>query len=158
MKNTLNLGVLVLVVGLMVSGCSNVFHNGTQMSIATVKVTGLPTNPYTPGQVMIFSYNVNGTGNWVHDNKASKPFTDAYWQAPVAADGSWTLTFSPPLEVLSGQVQFLLIDPGKNWNNLKVDHKISGKSGGDVYLDSTWAPNSTITGTVSGDSVSWTIQ
>jgi hypothetical protein len=62
------------------------------------------------------------------------------------------------LVVTSGQLQFLLIDPTMNWNTLKVDKKVSGKSGGDVYLDNTWATDVTIAGTVSGDDVNWVIQ
>jgi hypothetical protein len=79
----------------------------------------------------------------------------------VAADGSLTYTFSPPIIITDPILKFLLIDPGTNWSSMKIDKKVSGKSGGDVILDNNWGGSAnpvTVTGTVSGDDVTWAIQ
>ena len=155
MKNTMKLGTLVLMIALTMTGCTSAFHNGTQMTVSSIQVTGLPSGVYAAGQRMAFSFN-DGNGNWIHGTPAL--LSDPKWSALVAADGSWTLNFSPNLVVTSGQLQFLLIDPTTNWNTLKVDKKVSGKSGGDVYLDNTWGSGVVITGVVVGDDVTWSIQ
>ena len=159
MKNTLKLGVLLL--ALLLSGCTSALHNGTVMNITQVKITGLPTNPYTPGLRLIFDYCIDFTGDkWVHSVPAN--LTDntkpAYaYSAPVAADGSWTVNLSPPLQITSGQLKFLVVDWGNvtpSWNTIKIDKKVSGKSGGDVILDNPWA-TTTVVGVVAGDNVTW---
>jgi hypothetical protein len=158
MKNSMRLGVFVLLVGLVLGGCTSAFHNGTQMTVAKVMVTGLPAGVYPAGQQLVFSFN-DGNGNWIHDiDTVGTKIVAPDYTAAVAADGSWTLTLSTPLVVATGQIQFLLIDPTKNWNALKVDKKVSGKSGGDVYLDNTWGKNVSIVGKVSGDDVTWDIE
>ena len=124
MKKTMKLGALVVWLGLVLAGCTSAFHNGTQLTVATVKVTGLPAGVYAAGQLMVFSFN-DGNGNWIHDIDAvGGKIVSPKFTAAVAADGSWTLNFSPFITVTSGQLQFLLIDPTKNWNTLKVDKKV----------------------------------
>jgi hypothetical protein len=153
MKTTMKLGTLVLLIGLVLSGCTSAFHNGQQMQVGAIKLTGLPSGVYAAGQKMAFSYN-DGNGNWIHGTPAL--LSDPRWSADVAADGSWTLNFSPALVITTAQLQFLLIDPTMNWNTLKIDKKVSGKSGGDVYLDNKWDSRTwTLTGKVSGDDVTW---
>jgi len=39
---------------LTLGGCGHVLHNGTEMDIAEVKLTGLPADPYA-GVTMVFT-------------------------------------------------------------------------------------------------------
>ena len=149
---------LLLTLGLLTS-CDHVLHNGTSMAISQVKLIGLPSSPYAAGTSMVFSYN---TGNgWIHDQDST--FTDAKYSAKVLADGSWTLNFSPALLLTASQLQYLLIDAGKNWNTMKITKKISGQSGvgDDGLMDNLWsgasAPTSLV-GTVRGSDVTWVWQ
>lgn len=157
MKNLMKLGVLVLL-GLLAAGCTNAFHNGTQMTVGSVKVTGLPANPYAPGQQMVFSYNMGSY--WVHDKPAL--LSDTKYIASVAADGSLTYTFNPPLVITTPTLTFLLINAGATqlWGTFQVDKKHSGKKGGDASLENLWsgATSQTILGKVSGDDVTWSYQ
>lgn len=155
MKTTVKLGALFLVLSLVLSGCTHALHNGTQMTITKVRVTGLPTGVYAAGQRMAFSFN-DGNGNWIHSIPSQ--LSDPKWSALVDASGNWELDFSPALVFTAGQLQFLLIDPTQNWNTLKIDKKVSGKSGGDVILDNPWIPNVSVIGVVNGDDVTWSIQ
>jgi hypothetical protein len=156
MKHTNTFGGLALAIlaALAFAGCGSALHNGTEMDVTSVMVTGLPANPYAVGQVMVFSYN-KGT-SWVHDDATE--FASARFRAAVSATGTLTYSFSPPLQITTPTLVFLLIDPNKGWNTFQLDKKHSGGKGGDATLDSTWggAINPvTITGTVSGDSVTW---
>ncbi len=156
MKTTWKTGVLVLFVSLLLAGCTSAFHNGTEMAIGSVKVTGLPANPYA-NQVMVFSYNLGS--QWIHDNATL--FADTKYRATTTADGSLTFTFTPPLEITTPTLTFLLINPDKGWDTFQVDKKHSGKKGGDASLDNQWTGASnplTIVGQVSGDDVAWTFE
>lgn len=145
---------------LSTTGCTNVLHNGTQMVVQSVTVTGLPSNPFAPGTQLAFSYNINNTNVWVHDTVAN--LTNSQWMSTVAANGSWTHTFTTPLVITSSQLTFLLIDPTQNWSVYQVDNRIiSGTSYNNVVLNNTWGGSSSpvsIVGTVKGNDVTWTIQ
>lgn len=151
MKNIVRGGLLALLLGALM-GCGNAFHNGTQMNLSSVSVTGLPASIYS-GTEMVFSYDTGG--GWIHDKPAL--FTSGEYSAVVDANGDWTVTFSPPLVVTTAQLTFLLVDAGKNWDTYKVDKKHSGKSGGDVIIDNPWT-SASIKGVVNGDTVDWTVE
>jgi len=163
MKNTMKIGALVLLVSMILTGCANVFHNGTVMALSQVKVTGLPANPYSAGKLMVFSYNL-GSSKWVHDEPSL--FADVKYRAAVSADGSLTYTFNPPLLISTPTLTFLLIDSGKVWGTFQLDKKVAGKKGGDVSLDNTWSGYDAakpekfqkVLGTVSGDDVTWAFE
>jgi len=148
---------LAALAGVLLTGCTHAFHNGTEMALGTVTVTGLPTNPYAPGQVLVFSYNTGSS--WIHDDAAL--FADSKYRATVASDGSVTFTFSPALTITTATLTFLLIDPSKGWDVYQIDKKHSGKKGGDASVDNLWTGASTpqtLVGTVSGDDVTWAFQ
>jgi len=151
-------GLLALVA--LIAGCGNALHNGTEMDVSSVVVTGLPTATYPPGTAMVFSYCMNVSSDlWVHSTTTD--FTNAKYTASVAANGSLTYTFSPPVIITDPILKFLLIDPGTNWSSMKIDKKVGGKNGGDVILDNNWggvANPVTVKGVVSGDNVTWTIE
>lgn len=155
MKYMIRGGFLILLLAAL-SGCGSAFHNGTEMAVSSVTITGLPTGIYA-GREMVFSYNTGG--GWIHDKPAE--FTSGKFAGTVTATGDWTLTFNPPLQVVTATVDFLLIDSGKNWDTYKIDKKHSGKSGGDVVLDNTWAGAANpaaFKGVVNGDNVEWTVE
>lgn len=161
MKNIIKITVLLLVTLSLFVSCGNDLHNGTQMNVTSVTVTGLPTNTYTDGAAYVFSFKMND-GNWVHDTAS---WSDAKYRANVVVqDGTGSLTFTfggSPIVITGPQLQFLIIDyPGKTWDSCKITDKIEGKSGNDVKLDNTWtgaANPVTVTGVVSGVDVEWTI-
>jgi hypothetical protein len=142
---------------LLFTSCGNFLHNGTEMAITEVSITGLPA--VYDGKTMVFSYN-DGS-QWIHDDTdPGGRWEDPYYQATVAG-GVLTFNFTPPLEITTPDLTYLIIDTGKNWDNLKIDKKHSGKSGGDVVLESTWGgigSPETIVGSVSGDDVNWDYQ
>jgi hypothetical protein len=148
---------VVAMVALVLAGCGNAFHNGTQMNLTSVTVKGLPSSPYAPGTQLYFDLCLNQSADlWVHSNNF------AYVDAPkflgtVDASGTFTVTFSPAMVVTSATIKFLLIDNPPNWNVLKVDKKHSGKSGGDVVLDNPWSTTALV-GTVKGDDVNWNFE
>ncbi len=154
MKNTLIKGAFALLMALALTGCGSAFHNGTEMTISSVKITGLPANPYAPGQNMVFSYNMGS--KWVHDDATL--FDGGTYTASVAADGSLTYNFSPALVITTPTLTFLMIDPAKGWNTYQIDKKHSGKKGGDGSVENLWSAGLTLTGKVSGDDVTWTLE
>jgi hypothetical protein len=158
MKHRASINIALLVGAFLLASCGNALHNGTEMGISTVTLTGLPA--IYEGKVMVFSYD-DGS-QWVHDDTdPGGRWEDPYYHATVAG-GNLTFTFAPPLEITTPVLKFLLIDyPGKNWDSIKIDKKHSGMSGGDVELDSTWggigSPED-ILGVVIGDDVEWQFQ
>ncbi len=156
MKHTTVFAVLILALAAVLSGCGSVLHNGTEMAIEQVKVTGLPASPYATGTILVFSYK-QANGVWIHDDPVAK--TDVRYRASVAADGSVTFSFGgTPLTIVTPTLTFLIIDTLPNWATFKIDLKHSGKSGGDVSLDNTWAGAASperVLGVVSGDAVDW---
>jgi len=166
MNKAWKLSALLVALVVLVSGCTSALHNGTVMKITQVKLTGLPTDPYAPGTKLVFDFCIDWTADkWVHstpsyltDSSTANPYSNLV--AAVASDGSWTVNISPPLQITSGQLKFLIVDWGNvtpSWNTMKIDKKVSGKSGGDVILDNPWS-TTTVQGVVSGDSVTWTYQ
>ena len=156
MKNTMKIGVMLVLVGVLLAGCSNVFHNGTEMTVTQVKVTGVPANPYTSTVKMVFSYDT-GSG-WIHDAANKAKFDSAMYQASRAADGILTYTFSPALVITTPTLKFLLIDTATGWGTFQLDKKHSGKKGGDATLDNNWSAGQKILGVVSGDDVTWSYE
>ncbi|MBN1242726.1 MAG: hypothetical protein JXA15_08470 [Spirochaetales bacterium] len=157
MKHTTIFAALLLVAVAVLSGCGSVLHNGTEMAIERVTLTGLPSAVYAEGQEMVFSYNMGDAG-WIHDDANAALFAMPKYRASVAADGSLVFNFGSPIEIVTPTLTFLLIDPDKTWATLKIDLKHSGKSGGDVVLDNTWAGAAAperVLGVVSGDDVAW---
>ncbi|HUX42150.1 MAG TPA: hypothetical protein VMV83_13370 [Rectinemataceae bacterium] len=163
MKYTKRLGriagmlALAFLAALALGGCGNILHNGTEMDLAKLTVTGLPANPFAEGQTMIFSYD---TGNgWIHDSGTL--FADPTYAAKVT-NGSLTYTFNPPLVIKTPVLQFLFIDPGKNWQTLQLDNSWGAAAAfNNVNFTNIWKGASdpvTITGTVSGASLTWTLQ
>ncbi len=155
MKHTTVYAVLLVAAIAVLSGCGSALHNGTEMAIERVTLTGLPSAVYAEGQEMVFSYNMGDDG-WIHDDATL--FAMPKYRASVAADGSLVFNFGTPIEIVTPTLKFLLIDPAKTWATLKIDLKHSGKSGGDVELDNTWAGAAAperILGVVSGDDVAW---
>jgi hypothetical protein len=155
MKYLVRWGWLILLITALI-GCGHVFHNGTEMAVSSVEVSGLPVSLYKD-VTMVFSYDTGG--GWIHDIPTE--FNSGNYSAKVDANGNWKVTFSSPLIVKTASLTFLLIDKDKNWNTYKVDKKHSGKSGGDVMLDNTWAGAANpvqIKGVVNGDDVEWTLE
>ena len=154
-KFILSGGFFILLLATLIS-CGNTFHNGTEMTVSKISVTGLPASIYA-GRSMVFSYDTGG--GWIHDKPAL--FDSGTYSSVVTESGDWTVTFSPPLVVTTASISFLLIDSGKNWDTYKIDKKHSGKGGGDVVIDNTWggliSPTS-FNGVVNGDNVVWTIE
>ena len=161
MKHTWKLVTVVLLVGLVASGCTHALHNGTEMLITKVKLVGLPSAPYSTGTKMVFDYCIDITADyWVH-SAGNADFTNAKFIGTAAANGTMTFTFTTPLSIQTPQLKFLLINPGKDWGTMKIDKKHSGKSGGDVIIDNKWSGSTqllTLTGTVSGDDVNWVLE
>jgi hypothetical protein len=155
MKHTTFIATLLLAAVAVLSGCGSVLHNGTEMAVERITLTGLPSAVYAEGQEMVFSFKQTD-GVWIHDDATA--FALAKYRASVAADGSLVYNFGTPLQIVTPTLSFLLIDPSKTWATLKIDTKHSGKSGGDVVLDNTWAGAASpvrILGVVSGDAVDW---
>ncbi|HZK20623.1 MAG TPA: hypothetical protein VFC68_07860 [Treponemataceae bacterium] len=156
MKKIHKLCALALVCALFigVSSCGNDLHNGTEMTISKVEITGLPTDVYANVDMM-FSY-IMPSGDWVHDT----PGAQAANTATVNATGTYELNFSPALEFQQAQLQFLLIDTATDWDNKKIDTKHSGKDGGDVTLANMWSgiEEKTVLGVVDGDNVNWSFK
>ncbi len=156
MNKKIKLAALFALVIFALSSCDNALHNGTEMIISQVVLTGLPENPYAEGQEMIFSYN-DGT-KWVHDDIAN---ADDIFISTVDADGTLTFTFPDNLLITTPVLQFILIDPDTQWDSFQIDTKHSGGKGGDVELDNKWSGSSNpqvIEGTVDGDDVTWIYQ
>lgn len=155
MKHLTTWGVVALL-SLVLSGCGNAFHNGTEMKLTSVTVKGLPSSPYSTGTQMYFDVCLDQSADiWVHTNFAAAG--NEKYLGTVSADGTLTYSFSPALVVTTATLKFLLIDPAKNWNVVKIDKKHSGKSGGDVVLDNPWS-TTTLVGTVKGDDVTWNFE
>lgn len=153
MKHTTFFAALLLVA--VLAGCGSALHNGTEMAVERVTLTGLPSAVYAEGQVMVFSYNMGDSG-WIHDDATL--FAMPKYRGTVAADGSLVINFGTPIQIVTPVLEFLLIDPAKTWATLKIDLKHSGKNGGNVTLDNTWAGAASperILGVVSGDDVDW---
>ncbi|MBN2616703.1 MAG: hypothetical protein JXR64_00175 [Spirochaetales bacterium] len=144
----------ILIITLLgLSSCSNELHNGTEMVVSQVTVTGLPSSTYPEGQQMVLSH-YDGTV-WGHDGDR---FTDSTFIGTVTAEGTLTYNFSPALEITTPEFSFLLIDPDKTWDSLKIDTKHSGLSGGDIELENLWTGSLNpvvVEGVVDGDSVTW---
>lgn len=154
-----NLGkAAVLVLALVLTGCTHAFHNGTEMAISKIEVKGLPST--YKGVEMVFSFEGGGgNGKWVHD--VPSLFDGDTYKATVAADGTWTKTLSPVVIHNLATLKFIMIDKAKNWDTYQVDKKHSGKKGGDVVLDNLWtgaASPKTLVGTVKGDDVDWAFE
>lgn len=156
MKFIIRGSFLLLLLGALIS-CGNVLHNGTEMYLKSIEVTGLPTSIYN-GTKMVFSYDTGG--GWIHDKYSE--FESGKYSATVDANGRWFLEFDGLGEkITTASVTFLIVDQGKNWDTTKIDKKHSGKGGGDVILDNTWggagAP-AKFKGVVNGDNVEWTVE
>lgn len=167
MKHTYKLGMslLGLLAALVLASCGSILHNGTEMDISSVTLGSLPPDVYPVGQTLIFDfcYSVS-SDTWVHNGMpAELTNPSSIYASTVQADGSITWNFSTPLIVKDSVLKFLIVD-NKNppsWNTMKIDKKVSGKSGGDVIFDNAWcgvADPVTVTGVVSGDDVNWTLQ
>lgn len=156
MRNRVIKLLISFIVSLLLFSCGNTLHNGTEMTISQVTLTGLPTSVYAEGQEMVFSYNDGVT--WVHDDDR---FEDATYISTVDANGDITYSFDPVLEITTPELVFLLIDPDKNWDQLQIDSSHSGKKWGDVSLDNQWTGTLNplvIEGVVNGDSIDWGYQ
>ena len=156
MNKKIKLAALFALVIFALSSCDNSMHNGTEMLISEVVLSGLPDDPYAVGQEMIFSYN-DGT-KWVHDDLTDY---DAKFLSTVDADGTITFTFTENLMITTPVLQFILIDPDTQWDSFQIDTKHSGGKGGDVELDNKWSGSSSpqiIEGTVDGESITWVYQ
>lgn len=142
---------------LALGGCGNILHNGTEMDLAKITITGLPANPFAEGQTMVFSYD---TGNgWIHDSGTL--FASPTYSANVT-NGSLTYSFNPPLVIQTPVLQFLLIDPGKNWQTLQLDNAWGAAAAfNNVQFTNIWKGSGdpvTVLGAVSGTSLTWTLQ
>ncbi|QEN03979.1 hypothetical protein EW093_04440 [Thiospirochaeta perfilievii] len=155
MNKKIKLAALLALVVFTLMGCDNALHNGTEMAISKVTVTGLPSDTYPEGKEMVFSYNRSSTDDdWIHDDDL---FTDPYYSGTVNAEGTLTFNFSPALELTTPKLVFLIIDPDKTWAiKIASNHSLDG--GSNVELDNTWAgalnPEE-VEGVVDGDSVNW---
>lgn len=154
-----NLGkAAVLVLALILTGCGHAFHNGSEMAISKIEITGLPST-YT-GVDLVFSFEGGGgNGKWVHDNPTL--FASDTYKATVAADGTWTKTLSPVLIHTGATLRFLLVDEGPNWDIYQLDKGHSGRKAGDVILDNTWTgagSPKTLVGRVKGIDVDWAFE
>lgn len=156
MNKKIKLAALFALVIFTLSSCDNAMHNGTEMLVSKVVLTGLPTNPYSDGQEMIFSYN-NGS-SWAHDDISN---VDPIFIREVDADGTLTYTFTEPLVITTPELVFLLIDPAKQWDTMQIDTKHSGGKGGNAELANKWSGSlnpQIVEGTVEGDDVTWVYQ
>ena len=160
MKHMKRLGgwALLVLAALALVGCGSAFHNGTEMVIKSITVTGLPANPFAPGQQLAFSYQ-DGGGNWTHGTTSL--MKDPEYMSTVSANGTWSHTFPTPLLITTGQLTFLLIDPTENWGEFQVDNRVvTGTSYNNVVMPNNWQTSGVnIVGQVyNGTYVKWSYQ
>ncbi len=158
MKTKIKLAALFALVILTLSSCGNALHNGTEMVVSKVTLTGLPTDPYTEGLEMLFSYDL-GNDVWLHGDEVLREETQ--YRGTVTADGSIIFTFSPALIILTPTLDFLIREyPNFDDWSKKVSGKIKDMQYANVIFDNTWAGSTVIyeiEGVVTGDDVAWEI-